>query len=613
MGATSASPAHRRWSSGVIIVLLVSLVGVVFVHSPSVYGVDDYQSVLDRSAESVHDFEVGENDFRISDMGPDEVWPYSAYWSSVVYNSTNHEYLVVWTGDNGESPNINQDIYGQRIDAATGAEIGEDDFRISHKVPDGGVGYSFLYHDVVYNSDLNEYLVVWSGGSFDDSTRFTNKGVFGQRLDGETGAEVGIDDFRIDQTLDNTGSYPFSPVITYNNRNNEYIVVWSGAYEGPGNSLFSRRLAINGSPIGEDNSVIKRGVLSGSYEYNVAYNPIENEYLVVWSDSRNIQGRLRGEIFGQRLDGLTGTLVGVTAFRVSDQVSDFQKLDAGRPSIAYNSRDNEYLVTWMTYFDDRPDNNQVSVLGQRLDGTNGTEIGNNDFSVGGDIYSISNTAIIYQDNDNTYFVTWSGFDQSRDLLLYGQQVNAIGQEFGVDDFLIGNGSGFFAIAYNNVGREYLVTWTNSILIGEDDYENDIFGQRLAFHDDITPIPTTPPACDPERDVWGKIRGLGWVEIGNRSQTCTYPVGGAIYIIPSGNINDPDIDSQVWYDDTTSALGPGERITVRVAIPACVVVQQDAFWGEPLRSLDGQRYGERLLAAARYHTGGTCDPTPSVRH
>jgi hypothetical protein len=48
-----------------------------------------------------------------------------AFEPSVAYNSTNNEYLVVWRGrDNTGSLTDNEtEIFGQRLDAATGAEV----------------------------------------------------------------------------------------------------------------------------------------------------------------------------------------------------------------------------------------------------------------------------------------------------------------------------------------------------------------------------------------------------------------------------------------------------------------------------------------------------------
>ena len=64
-------------------------------------------------------FEIATNDFRISDMGTNGASAPIALIPMVAYNSTNHEFLVVWYGD--EAGTGESEIYGQRIDARTGA------------------------------------------------------------------------------------------------------------------------------------------------------------------------------------------------------------------------------------------------------------------------------------------------------------------------------------------------------------------------------------------------------------------------------------------------------------------------------------------------------------
>ena len=83
--------------------------------------------------------EVGTNDFRISDMGPDGNTNFDAQDPAVAYNSTNNEYLVVWRGDDDTAPLVDNEleIFGQRLNAATGAAVGTNDFRISDMGPDG--------------------------------------------------------------------------------------------------------------------------------------------------------------------------------------------------------------------------------------------------------------------------------------------------------------------------------------------------------------------------------------------------------------------------------------------------------------------------------------------
>lgn len=74
---------------------------------------------------------VGADDFRISDMGPLDSTFYGADRPAVVYNGVDHEYLVVWSGDDdqGGLPDDEWEIFGQRLRAASlfadGVESGD--------------------------------------------------------------------------------------------------------------------------------------------------------------------------------------------------------------------------------------------------------------------------------------------------------------------------------------------------------------------------------------------------------------------------------------------------------------------------------------------------------
>src|SRR5262249_281162 len=76
----------------------------------------------------------GANGFRVSFMGPRGNPGFDAGSPGVAYNSRNNEYFVVWNGD--DVTNNEQEIYGQRLDAATGALLGGK-LRISDMGPDG--------------------------------------------------------------------------------------------------------------------------------------------------------------------------------------------------------------------------------------------------------------------------------------------------------------------------------------------------------------------------------------------------------------------------------------------------------------------------------------------
>ena len=109
--------------------------------------VNDEFEIFGQRVEAATGAEIGINDFRISDMGPDGNSDYDAGYPAVAYNSADNEYLVVWAGNNdlaamdpGEA-----EVYGQRLAAATGAEVGVNDFPISSMGPVGDADYRALY------------------------------------------------------------------------------------------------------------------------------------------------------------------------------------------------------------------------------------------------------------------------------------------------------------------------------------------------------------------------------------------------------------------------------------------------------------------------------------
>jgi hypothetical protein len=378
--------------------------------------------------------EIGPNDFRISDMGPDGDANFDAggivFWNepAVAYDSNADEYLVVWMGDDGSGAQIDDEweIYGQRLDALTGAEVGTNDFRISDMGPDGDASFGGRFPAIAYNSNADEYLVVWDGK--DDVGALTGNEVeiHAQRLDASTGAEVGPNDFRISDM-------------------------------GPdGNADFFAALAA------------------------AAYNPDADEYMVVWMGADETVGEW--EIYGQRLDGSTGTEVGPNDFRISDMGPDGDPtFNAIFPAVAYNATADEYLVVW--YGDDDIDGN-FEVYAQRLDASTGAEIGINDFRIGGGVFQDDSPAVTYNPSADEYLVVWNGGGSGPDpeWEIYGQRLDgSTGAEIGCDDFRISDtGVGWKpAMAYNASADEYLVVWmsadgTGSVLDGAA----EIYGQRL---------------------------------------------------------------------------------------------------------------------------------------
>jgi hypothetical protein len=157
---------------------------------------------------------------------------FDALTPDVAYNSKNNEYLVAWSGDDDSSLLVDNayEIFGQRL-AADGTAIGEKDFRISDMgKSDDDAAFDANDPKIVYNRTNNVYLVVWQGDDDTDSLVDGELEIFGQRLDAATGAEIGLNDFRV-SLMGPNGNKRFiasRPSAAYSDVLDAYLAVWEG-------------------------------------------------------------------------------------------------------------------------------------------------------------------------------------------------------------------------------------------------------------------------------------------------------------------------------------------------------------------------------------------------
>jgi hypothetical protein len=448
--------------------------------------------------------EVGPNDLRISQMGPDGSTSFSAISPAVAYNSQNDLFLVVWYGDHdtdGEN-----EIYGRLI-GSDGTPLAAQ-FRVSDMGPGGDVDYDALNPAVAYNPIDNEFLVVWSGD--DDTGGLSNdeSEIFGQRLHADTGLHTGANDFRISDA-----GPPGSPVnganepeVVHSATNNQYLVVWT-ADEGLGglaneeHEIYGQQLSATGGEIGVNDFRISQMGPDGNASYDalgsaVAYNPVSNEYLVVWSGDDNTPPLVDNEreLFGQRLSA-TGGAVGADDFRITDMGPDGDaNFGAGSPALAHNPGSNEFLVVWEGDDNVATVDEEFEVFGQRLSAT-GDSIGDNDFRIsdmgpdGDTTYYGAQPAVAHDPGGGGYLVAWAGIEQTapgiQESEVYGQYLSSAGGGIGDNDFRISDmgpdgdtsfGPGAVALAS---GGPHLVVWygdDNTPPLVDNEYE--IFGQLL---------------------------------------------------------------------------------------------------------------------------------------
>ena len=462
--------------------------------------------------QAAHAFGPLDQDMRISFMGPDGNASYEAYDTRVAYNPAANEYLVVWAGEDNTPPLIDNEfeIFAQRV-AAGGAPLGGR-IRVSDMGPDGDTRYVAGEPSVAYNPAANAYLVTWAGDDDTPPLVDNEREIFGQQLTA-AGVEVGANDFRIsDLGPDgNVGYTAGSPSVAYGAAANEYLVTW----EGDDNTaplvddefeIFGQRLTAAGAGAGANDFRISDMGPDGNKSYeafhaSVAYNPADNQYLVIWNGDDNTAPLVNNEfeIFGQRLTA-AGAGAGANDFRISDMGPDgttsYEAYDA---SVAYGAAANEYLVAWEGDDDTAPlVDNEFEIFGQRLTAAGGGA-GANDFRIsdmgpnGNTSYAAFETSVAYSSAANEYLVSWAGDDDTAPLVnnefeIFGQRLTAAGAGAGANDFRISDmgpdggvaySAGSPSGAYNSAANEYLVAWE-----GDDDTapvidnELEIFGRRL---------------------------------------------------------------------------------------------------------------------------------------
>lgn len=325
---------------------------------------------------------VGADHFRISDMGPNGNVGYSADHPDIAYNATDNQFLVVWIGDDdaGSLVDEEEEVFGQRLNA-DGVIVGSNDFRISDMGPNGDTDYGAIVASVAYNSQHNEYLVVWEGD--DNTVPLVDEEleIFGQRINAATGAALGTNDFRISEVgpLGDPEFKTFDPSVAYNPDADEYLVVWYGDDDAAPlvddeEEIFGSRLDATGVPIGGNHFRISDAgpdgdTLSGAFFPDVTYDADAHEYLVVWqADDGPPLGVNENEIFAQRIDGATGNEIGDNDVRISDMGPDgSSSYGTGHPAVAYSTVSGQYLAVWEGDDDTSPlVDGEFEIFGQRL-------------------------------------------------------------------------------------------------------------------------------------------------------------------------------------------------------------------------------------------------------
>lgn len=303
------------------------------------------------------------------------------------------------------------------------SEIGTTTYRDTSAV----IGTKYYYSVVAFDSSSNMLTSVVSVGPIN----FLNLGKVGGPL-----------------TLNTATNGGRSPAIAYNNNASyqSYLVVYEYDTSGSGTNwdIYGQRVTGDGQLIGGPFAILNGGYNEG--KPRVAYNSTNNEYLVVAEYDSNGAGLYQVRAQRVTADGLLAE----GAFTVFATT-----IPQYAPDIAYNSWDNNYIVTFQS---DCTGDGKDDILSFLLSNTGIFLAGSYLNNPGG---NFRKPRIAYNSRANEYYQVHEFLNSSNSLFIVGTRLNAGGALLTsssiIDDFTSYNSS-YPAVVYNPANDEYAVTW-----------------------------------------------------------------------------------------------------------------------------------------------------------
>ena len=230
------------------------------------------------------------------------------------------------------------------------------------------------------------------------------------------------------------------PAMAYNSMDEEYLVVWHDQRDGDLN-IYGQRVDLDGSVLGPNFAICNKA--NTQLLPDVAYNLDTNQYLVVWEDRRS-----DADIYGQRVDA-DGSLegdelpiagVGATARR--------------RPKVTFNAISGEYLVVYVYATDNG------NIRGRRVPATGGPITGEFDIATGTTEQNYPDVASRnHEQAGGGYLVVWRDTaDAQRDIR--GQRLTQTGAllDTPLDICVEASSQWSPGVAYHPDNDRYLVVW-----------------------------------------------------------------------------------------------------------------------------------------------------------
>jgi hypothetical protein len=253
-----------------------------------------------------------------------------------------------------------------------------------------------MYPTAAYNSNREEFLVVWQRQRSDNHSE-----IVGRRVSG-SGALLG-DEFIIASGFFN--EHRASPALAYNAFQDEYAVVYLCANYveelGPSreNQVCGRTVSGDGLTLGGERTIYAWFNRS-FWEPRVAWNSQRNRYLAVWyaCDTATAQPT---DVASFPLESDLSKVVGVdVAFLVSTGKEPLL------PDLVYNASMDEYFIVWQETW---PTSDDTDIRGSRLDGLQGMRVSGTGVLLIGFTTALETYPAVTTNGQSRYLVVWGSY------------------------------------------------------------------------------------------------------------------------------------------------------------------------------------------------------------
>jgi hypothetical protein len=260
-----------------------------------------------------------------------------------------------------------------------------------------------------------------------------------------------------------------NPAVAGSTANGRFLVVWSDRRDGE-NDIYAQKVRADGSRIGTNFAVSPAVSQNGESEPAVVWNPVKNQFLVVWADDREWMSRGR-DIWAQRVlpDGtLEGGPIQISgAGAIENDMS---------PDVAVDPVSGRYLVVWR---DDRDKTSRGSDIYGQLLNKHGWLVKDNfrvsDSAALGEEYYPS----VGADPAGTGFlVAWRDDRVPGGSSIMTQRVKATGKRPGGNVDISGGNAAWPShpdVSGGAAGAGYLVVWSDT---RPGEVLEDVLGRRI---------------------------------------------------------------------------------------------------------------------------------------